>query len=501
MSHNSTPKSLEEFNTLSCLDRVVITGTSMDFGYDKAMRGYCTLNLIDIMFVAEWARPLTDRIREFALGAACESGNEMIDCNKFKGRKDDFVKKLIKDGEYEYGKPIAVFKSMERCFSFYRSQSSIEAKLKGCPFRLRSSKCLHFYIYFIDEVLGLVCLRIQSYAPFSIQFIVNGHSILEQSLIKHKINYTKHDNCFTSVDDFLAAQNLANSITGPLINDRLEKLSQDLIPLNDIMPKWYRFTVRQIEYSTDIYTPDDIIGIDKTRQTILQLCLQKPDDFMVYLTESKRSNSKSQFNLSRTHLGICAKFHVGTLSIKAYHKLDTLLRVETSCYNLRKIRAKRTMHTKSGDTVVKTAQVTRSLKDIGLFIDFGRNANNRMLERLSILWKRSYSHKQLQSIAQKTKNRKINFSGINFFEPKDESVLIAVGSGQHDLEGFKRSDIATQTNLTPTQAGYAIRRLRAHGLVKKINGTNRYFLTKIGRSATITSRTLQQLVVTPLMAS
>jgi hypothetical protein len=453
------------------------------------------------MFLADWARPITERIREWADGAACISGESIIDCNKFKGRKDELVKAKVANSAIEYGKPILVFKSMENCFSFYRSQSSLAAKTKGSPFHLRSSKCLHFYIYFIDDILGLVCLRIQSYAPFAIQFIINGHSILERLLIKSGNDFTKNDNCFTWLSDHDKTQELANRITGPYINDRLIDISKSLIPLNDIMPEWYRFTVRQIEFSTDIYTPTTEAGVQKTANTIIQLCLQRPDDFMSYLIESKRAPKKPEFSLRNTHLGICAKFHAGTSSIKAYHKCDSLLRAETSCYNLRKLRCMRTMFDKNGEKTIQMAPMTRSLEDIGLFIDFGRNANNRMRERLSILWERSYSNKRLQSIAQSTKNQKINFSGINFFAPRDESILLAAGSAQHDLSGFKRSDIANEANISPTQAGYAIKRLRAHKLIKKINGTNRYYLTKGGRSAVITSRTLQSLVAAPIMAA
>lgn len=489
------------FNTLECLDRMVITGTSMSFGWESAMRAYCYKQGIDKMYLADWARPITERIREWADGAACVSGEAMVDCNRFKGRKDELVKAVIAKTNIEIGKPILVFKSMENCFSFYRSQSALAAKTKGSPFHLRSSKCLHFYVYIIDDILGLVCLRIQSYAPFAIQFIVNGHSILERLLIKHGVEYTKNDNCFTWLSDHEKAQKLANQITGPYINDRLIEISKSRIPLDDIMPEWYRFTVRQIEYSTDIYTPTSEAGIQKTANTIMQLCLQRPDDFITYLTESKRSPKKPEFSYRNTHLGACAKFHAGTSSIKAYHKFDTLLRAETSCYNLRKLRCMRTMHNKAGEKIVQMAPMTRSLEDIGLFIDFGRNANNRMRERLSHLWERSYSNTHLQSIAQPTKNQKINFSGINFFAPRDESILQAAGSAQHDLSGFKRCDIASEANISTGQAGYAIRRLRAHKLIKKINGTNRYYLTKSGRSAVITSKTLQSLVACPIMAA
>lgn len=490
-----------DFKALSCLDRLVITGTSQSFGYEDAMRNYCYENKLDANFLAHWARPLTERIREQAQAMADLSGIPMVDCNKFKDRKDDFIKKRMSEHQYNDGEIIAVFKSMENCFSFYRSQSAMNATLKGCPFKLRSNKCLHFYFYIFDKFLGLVCLRIQSYAPFSIQFIINGHHILERMLIKNGISFEKSENCFIEIDNYDKAQALSNTITGPYINNHLDRLSRSFIPLLDIMPNWYRFTVRQIELSKDIYTPTNEESIDKVRNTIIQLCFQRPDDFISYITQPPRKPRKPDFSYRNTRLGICAKFHSGTTSIKAYHKFDTVLRIETSCYNLRKLSVKRTVKKKNGETEVKTAPMTRSLMDINLFIEFGRNANQRMTDRLDGFWSQSYSNKELQKTSQRTEGQKINFSGINFFAKRDSELLRSVSSPQYDLTGFKRSDIARQTGLTPGQAGYAIRRLRAHQLVKRINGTNKYFLTKKGRKSSTSTFLLENAIIAPLMTA
>jgi hypothetical protein len=456
---------------------------------------------MDANFLAHWARPLTDRIKNQAEAMAALSGIPMIDCNRFKDRKDEFIKKRMSEHQFQHGDIIAVFKSMENCFSFYRSQSALNATLKGCPFKLRSNKCLHYYLYIFDKFLGLVCLRIQSYAPFSIQFIINGHHILEQMLLAINAPFEKIDNCFIDIKDFEQAQDAANRITGSYINEHLDRISRSYIPLLDIMPNWYRFTVRQIELSRDVYTPVDSESIDKVRNTIIQLCLQRPDDFISYITQPPRKPRKPDFSLRNTRLGVCAKFHSGTTSIKAYHKFDSVLRIETSCYNLRKITAIRTMKTKTGDTVIRTAPMTRSLLDINLFIEFGHNANQRMTDRLDGFWSQSYSNKELQRTSQRTEGQKINFSGMNFFAKRDSDLLRSVASPQYDLTGFKRSDIANKTGLNPGQAGYAIRRLRAHQLVKKINGTNRYFLTKKGRKSSTSVLLLEHSVIAPLMTA
>lgn len=85
------------------------------------MRKYCWIHSMDETYLGDWTRPLTDRIRIMAEQFAELSGTPMIDCNRFKGRKDNFVKSLIQKHDYNDNMPNAVFKSMENCFSFYRS--------------------------------------------------------------------------------------------------------------------------------------------------------------------------------------------------------------------------------------------------------------------------------------------------------------------------------------------------------------------------------------------
>lgn len=499
----ANPKdSLLDFNTLHCPDRIVISGTSIDIGHHDAMRHYCRSHHIDEFYLAAWARPLTDRIRTLAEEAACHSGKEMVDCNKYRGRKDDYVKEVLASQVWEYGIPIAVFKSMENCRSFYRSQSKMAAMVKGSPCYLRQSKCLHYYIYFVDRILGLVCMRIQSYAPFSVQYIINGHDVLARLMDQHKIAYTQDGNCFTSISDHSAAQELANTITGPFLLSRIEKLSRKHIPLDDILPNWYRFCVRQVEFSTDIYAGGGQDNIDRMRNVVLQLCLQNPDEVLSYITQPQRTIKSPEMRMRHNHLGSCVKFFHKTTSIKAYHKNNTIIRIETTSYDLRKITATRTVRHRDGSTSVERRPLTRALADIQLFFTYARLANNRLRERLVDYWAQSYPKKALQTMSKKTSDKSCSYSGMNFFSERDCSVLNAVSSPQFDIAGFKRGDlIAAHMALTPSQASYAIRRLKAHHIIKRENNSNRYFLTKKGRSACASSVTLQALILTPIMAA
>ena len=60
-----------------------------------------------------------------------------------------------------------------------------------------------FYVSgtWIDEELGLVYLRVLTWAPFRLQFYCNGHGCLARRLTPPGIGFTPADNAFVRIDD------------------------------------------------------------------------------------------------------------------------------------------------------------------------------------------------------------------------------------------------------------------------------------------------------------
>ena len=65
----------------------------------------------------------------------------------------------------------------------------------------RPRQCLHFYWYLIDPDFGWMHVRLQSWAPYSIQVYVNGREWLARQLDRRGIAYSKSDNKITWVAD------------------------------------------------------------------------------------------------------------------------------------------------------------------------------------------------------------------------------------------------------------------------------------------------------------
>ena len=86
---------------------------------------------------------------------------------------------------------------------------------------------------------------------------------------------------------------------------------------------------------------------------------------------------------------------------------------------------------------------------------------------------------KLRTVEQKT------LKGINFFDPVDNALLHALQNSRVNIAGIRRADLLPLFDqLSPDRLSRQLRRLRDLGVIKRVAGTHRYYLTRIGRGAT-----------------
>src|SRR4051812_50141312 len=76
-------------------------------------------------------------------------------------------------------------------------------------------QCLHFYWYLIDPEFGWMHVRLQSWAPYSIQVSVNGREWLARQRDRRGIAYSKSDNKITWGADVGAPRQLCGRFAHP----------------------------------------------------------------------------------------------------------------------------------------------------------------------------------------------------------------------------------------------------------------------------------------------
>jgi DNA-binding HxlR family transcriptional regulator len=91
--------------------------------------------------------------------------------------------------------------------------------------------------------------------------------------------------------------------------------------------------------------------------------------------------------------------------------------------------------------------------------------------------------------------------GINFFAPVDKTLLQALQNPRVNIAGIRRSDLLAELRMfSPGRLSRQLRRLRDIGVIKRVTGTYRYYLTKVGRAATAAACRITEAVIVPMMA-
>lgn len=90
-----------------------------------------------------------------------------------------------------------------------------------------------------------------------------------------------------------------------------------------------------------------------------------------------------------------------------------------------------------------------------------------------------------------------NHKGFNFFDEKDLHVLLTLLRGEFNISGFRNKDLKKFLQLTVSQISRLIKRLRIHGLIKKVGKSYKYYLTVLGKETIIMAQKLKEIVIIP----
>jgi hypothetical protein len=90
--------------------------------------------------------------------------------------------------------------------------------------------------------------------------------------------------------------------------------------------------------------------------------------------------------------------------------------------------------------------------------------------------------------------------GMNFFEPGDGALLHASHSSRVNFAGIRRRELLPDLGMfSPTRLPRQLRRLLDLGVIKRVTGIYRYYLTKAGRAAAAAAGRLTEAAIIPAM--
>lgn len=487
---------------LSCFDRMLIQGTLPDIAHAQAMTRHLNARKIRIFDFTQFAQPLREMIRENAERLAKEKGITIEFIRNLKAfRKEDRVQQIVAERGSHPGL-VHIFSAMESCTSFKPWHDKPSGKTFIKP---DSGRCLHYYFYFIDPELGLCHLRVPTWAPFRLQFCLNGHNWLAARLKRQGIAYKLIDNAFVDIDDFERAQELADTMKAKTLHRKLDQYARQFCPVVSEFRAGYHWSLNQVEYATDIVfkRPEDLAPLydSLVRTAVHAVRAEQVATFLGRKLDPRYTGEVGNDFNTRIQ-GTRIRHQMGKSAIKMYDKFGRVLRIETVTNDVSFFKHHRTVGHRDGTREMAFAPVKKTIHSLGVMGELLAAANRRYLEFLSSLEDTSAGTKLLERLSRRVRDATRSYKGLNFFDPLDSQLLLAIVRGEFNIRGFQVRDLRRLLpHLTGSQISRLIKRLRMHRLLKKVHGTYRYYLTRAGRRVIAAALQLQEACIIPALAT
>jgi hypothetical protein len=200
--------------------------------------------------------------------------------------------------------------------------------------------------------------------------------------------------------------------------------------------------------------------------------------------------------------GTRIKHHMGRAAgIKMYDKFGHILRIETVANDVSFFKHHRRVEHRDGTWEMKLAPVRKTIYSLGALVDLMGAANRRYLEFLSALDDSSPGARQLDRVTSPVREGERTYRGFNLLAKDDVTLLRAISRGEFNISGFQNKNLRQQLSaFDGRQISQLLKRLRSHGLIKKIGRTYKYYLTQLGRRVAATVLKLREFVVIPTLA-
>jgi hypothetical protein len=485
---------------LGCWDRMLVFGTLPKICYAEGMTSYLYANKVRIFDYPRFADPFRNQLRETAEQLAAAAGIEIEFLRKRNMRKEDRVKAILaKRGEHPG--LVCVFSAMEPCSTYKPWHNKETGKTYLRP---DDGKCLHYYFYFIDEELGLCYVRVPTWLPCRLQIYFNGHSWLASQLRKRKIDFRLLDNAFVQIADWERAQQIVNGWEAKRIHRKLDEFARTYCPIHRTFGVQYHWSVDQSEYSTDIVfrKQADVAAIyDNLARTAIHTV--KPDNIATFLgrklSPQFEGEMGNRFNIRIE--GTRIKHTMGPVSLKLYDKFGLILRIETTVNDLTFFKHYREVEHRDGAKETKWAPMQKTIYSLPALRELLEAANRRYLEFLSTITDPRAGRDKLNKLSRTIQQEDRSYPGFNLFDPGDDTLFRAMVRGEFNISGLQNKTLRRHLpGKNSGQVSRLLKRLRIHGLIKKVGRTYKYYLTQFGKDVAATGLKLRELVIIPQLA-
>lgn len=417
-------------------------------------------------------------------------------------RKDDVMHGHLAGFTAEEG-VLFVGRAQEKT-GLFRTEKRRGADGRSYPWIVRSTGVVnHFYVYAVDADFGPFFLKFCSYFPYNARLCINGHEWAKRQAAKAGIGFTALDNGFATCKNPAGLQAICDRLGPGQIQALLDKWLAILpVAFTDAdRAAGYRYecSILQAEFSLTQVLDRPVSGRVFFEQVIRDnLDAGRPDQVSLIfdrrIHHGRKQRTPSLFRTRVLTEGVTPSLHIDYkhTKLKQYHKEGRALRTETTIND-------------TGDF-----EIRKRLTHLPALREIGFSANRRLLsvQRLShnaIRAAEAFTAVH-EPIVTADGNR---IAGLRLGDRRAHALLQALlmfrllphGFRNHDLRGLLAGLLGRPADdISAGQAGYDLRRLRAHGLITRIPGSHRYRVTDTGLHQAMLLTHLQTRLLQPGLA-
>jgi len=445
---------------IGCYEHIVITGTIPVLSNAGHLTAYMFQNSIRIFDYAKFAEPYRDELKQNAQGMAEAAGMEIEYIRSSGVRKEAVIAGIIKKRGTEPGL-VHIISVMEGCTSYKPWHDKVTHKTF---LKYDQGKCLTYYFYFIDELLGLCYVRVPTWLPFKLQIFFNGHTWLSNELTKKKIGHQMMDNAFITIDDWDKAQKMSDNLSIEKLHKKLNAFAEKYCPVHKKFKQEYHWSIMQCEYSTDmVFTKQEDLKPLYEQLIAKAIHSVKPENIITFL--GKKMHGKYEGEIGNNYHvrieGSRIKHSMGKASIKMYDKFGHILRIETTVNDVTFFKHYREVIHHDGSSTQKEASMKKNIYSLKPLRKIVAASNNRYLEFTSAIDDNTIGHKKLEKATEPKTVKERNYKGLNFFSKADKKIVLTLARGEFNIYGFRSKDLVKHlVHYSSDQLSRLLKRLR-----------------------------------------
>jgi len=482
---------------ISGFDRLVLKGTLRPLGYPAGMMNFLCEKEVLLKDFGSYAQEVSEQLKEASQQEAGRLGRANRYLESSRTRKEPLARGIAKKEGIEEGL-ICLLRVVEPCMSYdiYRDRQAQRLELVK-----RQRKCLWIYHYWIDPKWGFMSARIQTWFPFDIYVCLNGREWLARQMDRAGMKYRQEENCFLWIEDPQRAQRVMGEQVHAGWLSGLRQVSRRLNPAHGRifrgLPIEYYWTAHQSEWATDLMfrSAGELAALYPALVRGAMECFSSPE-VMRFLGKKPHGNFAGEL-ISDYHQrpeGIRVKHQMKANSVKMYDKHGRVLRVETTINDPKDFRVFRA---EQGNPTGKKAwrPLVRGIATLSRLATVSQSCNDRYLDALAALDTDTPVSTLVDRVCRAVDWKGQRVRALRPWSEDDQLLFKSISRGEFAVNGCRNRDLLPR--LFPEASSLPVeerrrysarvtrklRMLRAHGIIRKVQGTHRYVLTKGGEQS------------------